>query len=112
MINSLADLLGKNWRLVGAVYLIPALIFGVGHMHYQGVRGLFTTGIIGVSLGCLFLAYKRNVWPLMIARAGVNSLVLLSSICGATPYKSVRQARVNHLLCEQNQTLAQRLKSL
>lgn len=75
MINSLTDVLGKGWVANTLSILIPALIFGAGHMYYQGVRGLFTTGLIGVSLGCLFLAYKRNAWPLMIAHAGVNSLV-------------------------------------
>ena len=75
MMNALADVLGKSWVANVLSVLIPALIFGAGHMYYQGVRGLFTTGLIGISLGCLFLAYKRNVWPLMIAHASVNTLV-------------------------------------
>ncbi|MEM9572525.1 MAG: CPBP family intramembrane glutamic endopeptidase [Pseudomonadota bacterium] len=75
MINTLTKTFGTS-RLANAIsILIPALIFGAGHMYYQGVRGLFTTGAIGVSLGCLFLAYKRNIWPLMVAHACVNSLV-------------------------------------
>ncbi|MEL6727129.1 MAG: type II CAAX endopeptidase family protein [Pseudomonadota bacterium] len=75
MINALSDVFGKSWVASALAILIPALIFGAGHMYYQGVRGLFTTGLIGVTLGCLFLAYKRNVWPLMIAHAGANTLV-------------------------------------
>lgn len=74
MINTLTEALGRSRLAVGLSVFVPALIFGVVHMYYQGVPGLFTTGFIGISLGCLFLVYKRNIWPLMIAHACVNSL--------------------------------------
>ena len=74
MINTLGELLGKSTISIALSVFIPALIFGAVHMYYQGLLGLFTTGFIGVSLGCLFLAYRRNIWPLMIAHACVNSL--------------------------------------
>ena len=75
MINTLTYSFGKSTTATLFSVLIPALIFGAGHVYYQGVRGLFTTGMIGIVLGCLFLAYKRNLWPLMIAHASVNSLL-------------------------------------
>jgi hypothetical protein len=75
MINTLTDVYGKSRIATVFSILIPALIFGAGHMYYMGVRGLVTTGMIGLVLGCLFLAYKRNLWPLMIAHASVNSLL-------------------------------------
>lgn len=75
MINTLRKALGRGVLAAALCVLLPALIFGAGHIYYQGLRGLFTTGLIGVTLGCLFLAYKRSVWPLMIAHAAVNSLV-------------------------------------
>lgn len=53
---------------------IPALIFGFGHYYYQGLSGLIATGMIGLVIGCLFLLYKRNLWPLIIAHAFVDSL--------------------------------------
>ena len=54
--------------------LTPALIFGFGHMYYQGVRGLVVTGLIGLVLGALYLLYKRNLWPLIIAHGMVDTL--------------------------------------
>lgn len=54
--------------------IIPALFFGFGHFYYQGVRGLFTTGMIGLTLGVLYLVYKRNLWPLIIAHGLVDTL--------------------------------------
>lgn len=74
MINTLGELLGNSRIAIALSVVTPALIFGAVHMYYQGLPGLFTTGFIGISLGCLFLAYKRNIWPLMIAHACVNSL--------------------------------------
>ncbi|MBR9824718.1 MAG: CPBP family intramembrane metalloprotease [Alphaproteobacteria bacterium] len=66
--------LPANLGLVLAV-IVPALFFGFGHFYYQGIRGLFTTGMIGVSLGILYLVYKRNLWPLVIAHGAVDTLV-------------------------------------
>lgn len=58
----------------GLAILLPALVFGYGHFYYQGLRGLFVTGMIGVVLGVLYLVYKRNLWPLILAHALVDSL--------------------------------------
>lgn len=54
--------------------LAAALIFGYGHFYYQGLRGLVVTGAIGVVLGTLYFAYRRNLWPLILAHGLVNSL--------------------------------------
>jgi len=54
--------------------LIPALIFGYVHYYYQGFRGLIVTGMIGLMLGLLYLLYKRNLWPLILAHGIVDSI--------------------------------------
>ncbi|MHA6289365.1 CPBP family intramembrane glutamic endopeptidase [Maricaulis sp. CAU 1757] len=54
---------------------LAASLFGLGHVYYQGLRGFVQTGLIGLALGLLFLAYKRNLWPLVIAHGLVDSLV-------------------------------------
>ena len=64
---------GLGLAPVFAVF-IAGLIFGFGHYYYQGLSGWITTGMIGVVIGCLFLLYKRNLWPLIIAHAFVDSL--------------------------------------
>ncbi|WP_375548968.1 CPBP family intramembrane glutamic endopeptidase [Oceanicaulis alexandrii] len=75
MINRLRDGLGSGVVMTALTVLLPAIYFGYGHFYYQGLRGLITTGLIGLSLGLLFLIYKRNLWPLIIAHAGVDCLV-------------------------------------
>lgn len=74
-INRINDGLGKSLIATGLAILLPALLFGYGHMYYQGLRGLITTGMIGLTLGLLYVLYKRNLWPLIIAHAVVDSLV-------------------------------------
>lgn len=54
--------------------LIPALIFGAVHAYYQGFRGFVVTGLIGLALGALYLANKRNLWPNILAHGAVDTL--------------------------------------
>jgi len=54
--------------------LIPAIIFGSVHAYYQGFRGFVVTGLIGLALGALYLANKRNLWPNILAHGAVDTL--------------------------------------
>ena len=74
MIGKLREVLGKSSFAIALSVLIPALIFGLGHVYYLGLRGLVTTGGIAVTLGVLYILYKRNIWPLLIAHAAANTL--------------------------------------
>lgn len=62
-----------KWASILAV-VISALGFGLVHMYYQGLRGLIATGLIGLALGLLYLGYKRNIWPLILAHGAVDTL--------------------------------------
>jgi len=54
--------------------LIPALIFGYGHYHYQGIRGFVMTGLIGLSFGISYLLLKKNLWPIILVHGVVDTL--------------------------------------
>jgi membrane protease YdiL (CAAX protease family) len=74
----LIDRIGKllpdtRWASLVSI-LIPALVFGIAHAYYQGIRGLVVTGLIGLALGALYLVNKRNLWPNIIAHGAVDSL--------------------------------------
>lgn len=75
MIGQLREILGRSRWATAFSIIIPAILFGAGHMYYQGLRGLFMTGGIAVSMGVLFILYKRNIWPLAIAHAAFNTFV-------------------------------------
>jgi len=74
MIGQMRDILGRSRLATAFSIIVPAIVFGVGHMYYMGLRGLFVTGGIGLTLGILYILYKRNIWPLAIAHAAFNSL--------------------------------------
>lgn len=54
--------------------VLSALLFGFVHMYYQGLRGLVTTGLIGLALGIMFLALKKNLWPIILVHGIVDSI--------------------------------------
>lgn len=54
--------------------LIGGAIFGVAHA-YQGIKGVFTTGIVGFGLGILYIG-MGVLWPVMVLH------VLLDLIAG------------------------------
>lgn len=68
---------GLPWSSVLAV-LLPALMFGYGHMYYQGLRGLVVTGAIGLAFGTMFLVFKRNLWPIILWHGIVDSAGMTS----------------------------------
>jgi membrane protease YdiL (CAAX protease family) len=74
MIGKLREVLGSSNGATALTILVPALIFGLGHVYYLGLRGLVTTGGIAVALGVFYILFKRNLWPLMIAHAAANTL--------------------------------------
>lgn len=74
MIGQLREVLGSSIAAKALSILVPAVIFGIGHTYYLGLRGLVMTGGIGLTLGILYLLYRRNIWPLMVAHAAFNTL--------------------------------------
>ncbi|PHS27295.1 MAG: CPBP family intramembrane metalloprotease [Robiginitomaculum sp.] len=58
--------------------LLPALLFGYGHMYYQGLRGLIVTGAIALAFGTMFLVFKRNLWPIILLHGIIDSLGMTS----------------------------------
>ena len=62
--------------------VLAAAIFGYGHYYYQGVRGLANAGAIGLALGTLYLLYKGNLWPLILAHGLVDTLVFTALYAG------------------------------
>lgn len=62
--------------------LIPALLFGLGHFYYQGLRGLVTTAAIGIAFGAAFLLLKRNLWPIVLVHGIVDTINFITLYLG------------------------------
>ncbi|MCJ8325326.1 MAG: CPBP family intramembrane metalloprotease [Rhizobiales bacterium] len=62
-----------------AVFLaiaLQAVLFGQQHYYYQGLAGWVATGAIAFVSGILYLAFKRNLWPLVLSHGLSNTLGL------------------------------------
>jgi CAAX protease family protein len=64
---------GVKFASVIAV-ILAAAFFGYIHMYYQGLRGFFTTGAIGLAFGATFLLMKRNLYPVILVHGIVDTL--------------------------------------
>ena len=52
--------------------LFQAVLFGLVHA-YQGIGGIVTTGMVGLTFGLMYLIAKRNLWPTIIGHGLVNT---------------------------------------
>jgi CAAX protease family protein len=64
---------GVKFASVIAV-ILAAAFFGYVHMYYQGLRGFFTTGAIGLAFGATFLLMKRNLYPVILVHGIVDTI--------------------------------------
>lgn len=82
LINRIQAIFGSSlWATVLSIFL-PALLFGYVHIYYQGLQGFVNAGVIGVIFGTLFLKFKRNLWPLILAHAFINCLGYTAEFMG------------------------------
>ena len=54
--------------------ILPALLFGYLHYDNQGLRGALPAGAIGLAFGVLFLAFRKNLWPLIAVHGFVDTI--------------------------------------
>ena len=74
LMTRMVDLFGKQKKLAWVIALIgSAIIFGVAHS-YQGLAGVVKTGAVGLLFGIAFLTLRRNLWPLIIAHALIDTM--------------------------------------
>jgi uncharacterized protein len=70
-LQRLPGIAGRLWLAVG----IQALAFGLPHA-YQGASGMILTTVVGLFFGWLRTKTAWNLWPLIIAHALVDTLML------------------------------------
>ena len=82
LMNRLVDLFGKQTKLAWVIALVvSAVIFGFGHP-YQDLAGMVKTGAVGLLFGVAYLAVGRNLWPLIIAHALIDTLDFVTHYFG------------------------------
>ena len=75
LMGELINLLGRGPAALAAALLISSTIFGLAHW-YQGASGEWSTGILGVLLGLLFIWSNFNLWLPILAHGIIDTILL------------------------------------
>ena len=82
LMNRLIDLQGKKTKLAWVIALVgSAIIFGLGHT-YQGLEGVIKVITVGLLFGAAFLTVRRDLWPLVIAHALLDTISMVEHYFG------------------------------
>jgi membrane protease YdiL (CAAX protease family) len=84
MIDRLARLFGGGRSGLLLAALLNGLPFGVIHFEW-GPGGILLTVVMGSVLGVMYLAAKRNLWPMIAAHAILDALLITLLYFGITP---------------------------
>ncbi len=66
------------WNTIIAV-ILQAVIFGFRHSYDLSERSI-TAGIIALIMGTAYMAFGRNLWPLIIAHCALNTISMLGRV--------------------------------
>ena len=64
--------------------LLQAFLFGQQHFYYQGLAGWVANGTIAFVSGALYLAFNRNLWPLILSHGLSNTIGMTLLYLGVT----------------------------
>jgi len=82
LMKRLTDLQGNKLKLAWMIALVgSAIIFGLGHT-YQGLGGVIKITAMGLLLGAAFLTVRRDLWPLIIAHAVIDTISMVQHFFG------------------------------
>jgi hypothetical protein len=59
--------------------ILQAVIFGFRHSYDLSERSI-TVGLIGLAMGVGYVAFGRNLWPLIIAHCLLNTMSMLDRV--------------------------------
>jgi membrane protease YdiL (CAAX protease family) len=85
LMTRVAGLLGEGRRAWITSLVLTSTVFGLLHL-YQGLSGVFMTGISGLLLGSLFLLSGRNLWLPIITHGMLNTMSFLAIYFGLVRY--------------------------
>jgi len=75
LIQRIADLAGRSTLGLTVALVVSSISFGWAH-RYQGNAGILATALIGALLALLYLR-TRNLWPVIVCHAVVDTTALL-----------------------------------
>jgi membrane protease YdiL (CAAX protease family) len=79
-----AEMLGMTRNAWVIAIIITSVIFGLAHL-YQGLSGIFATGITGLLFGIAYLASGRNLWCAILAHGLTDTIGFVMIYLGVYP---------------------------
>ncbi len=79
LINWIEKALSSTWFATIIAVLTQALIFGFRHSYDISERSI-TVALIGLAMGIGYVAFGRNIWPLIFAHCLLNTMSMLERI--------------------------------
>jgi membrane protease YdiL (CAAX protease family) len=84
MIDRLGRLFGGGRTALLLAALLNGLPFGIIHFEW-GMGGILLTTVMGSVLGLMYLATGRNLWPLVVAHATLDAMLMIMLYSGISP---------------------------
>ncbi|MBL4774223.1 MAG: CPBP family intramembrane metalloprotease [Alcanivoracaceae bacterium] len=79
LINWIEKTLSSTWFATIIAVLAQAIIFGFRHSYDLSERSI-TVALIGLAMGIAYIAFGRNLWPLIIAHCLLNTMSMLDRV--------------------------------
>ena len=59
--------------------VLQAMIFGFRHTNDLSERSI-TVGLIGLAMGVGYVAFGRNLWPLILVHCALNTMSMMDRV--------------------------------
>jgi len=79
LINWIEKALSSTWFATIIAVLAQALLFGFRHSYDISERSI-TVALIGLAMGIGYVAFGRNLWPLILAHCLLNTMSMLERV--------------------------------
>lgn len=79
LMNWIERMLSSNVVATVLAVVLQAMIFGFRHSHDLSERSI-TVGLIGLAMGIGYVAFGRNLWPLIIAHCTLNTMSMIDRV--------------------------------
>lgn len=76
LINHFLNMGFSGKSVNGLAVLVSAIIFGLVHYEW-GIMGMAQTTAMGLVLGAFYLKLNKSIWPLVLAHAYMDTLLML-----------------------------------
>jgi len=79
LMNWIERMLSSTLFATIVAVIVQAMIFGFRHSNDLSERSI-TVGLIGLAMGIGYIAFGRNLWPLIIAHCVLNTMSMLDRV--------------------------------